>query len=643
MLPTVTPGTCWIVPLIRLCHFPAYAGGMENWRAPQQQIVKRSTVHTGQQTCLSPESVVGPDRCIDAKLASMVPPWFPTHDASTQWSPAGKPVRKSSPNGQTQDVNLLRGTHAGKQGATACYTSDPHCGSKPHTALEDARGFSQSSSCCVPAALHHAETAPLPRKHTPSPTRTLCRFRRPNQEKPKPVCLQEPGEPPRPRSPSLTQKPQPRMTERPESSKGAGSSQQPFGDDQKSAIGSVWQGPDQTVQVEVPAAPTVHASSSHVQLRSRSRSKWLSSCPKESTQFTRSPDSRVRWRPHSAHSHLPRSIDPILPCSFISFSGSSAHGVMGQVSPPPAQSPMHTYAAAKRFGPGRRHSSAPCCLDRHLPQTQQLRSADIKYPQSFSPKLKQTGCQSLGFSARSTSASPMPGWTPASHVSYSPTPMHLHDVIKTSSDAPRAGIFNTRSPHGTGVSRGLTAVVPCTHSSDDSSCGSPVSRAATIWGCSALERALRQVENTLGRTSKKVSLAAPCIQSVDHGRSPHQPFGDKLRRSSTVMQTGHPHHHAPSTLKRLNNHNPKRYQWYERCQSPAAQKLAKKLAHIDLCPIGVPQEAQCMHVDQSHVARPGGDYDESGRVGSWADEPGVYNLEAAALRQAAQKFFRKQR
>lgn len=32
-----------------------------------------------------------------------------------------------------------------------------------------------------------------------------------------------------------------------------------------------------------------------------------------------------------------------------------------------------------------------------------------------------------------------------------------------------------------------------------------------------------------------------------------------------------------------------------------------------------------------------------GGAAPWTDEPGVYKLEAVALRQAAQKFFRKQR
>lgn len=604
--------------------------------------MKRPTAHSGQQSCSSPGSVAGRDSCADANSASMPPPHLPTHDASTQWSPAGKPVLNTSPNGQTQDAHLSRGSHAGDNGATACYTSVPHRWSTRHIDLADARGFSQSTSGCAPAALPQSESAPLPRKHTPSPTRKLCQFPRPEQEQPLPLCLQVAGEPPRLRSPSLMQQAQPRTTEFPESSKYRVSPQQGFQNDQKSAISSTWQGPDETIQDEVPAATAVHTSSLPVHLRSRSRVERLSSCPKESTQLTRSPDLRVQWRPHSAHAHLRRSIDPILPSLLSSPSSSPARNVMRQDTLQPAQSPMRAYASAKRFGPGRRHSSAPCCLDRHLPQKRQFRSADIQCPKGFSPKLKQGGRKDLGFFPRSKSASPMPGWTLASHALNSPAPMHLKHVIKTSPHAPRESVSNIRSPHGTGASPGLTAVAPHTDSSDESSCGSPVSRAATMWGCNALERALRQVENTLGRTSKKVNLAAPYIQSLDLGWCPRKPFVDKNRRSSTVVQVGHRHHQVPSPLKRLNNRNPRRDQWYGRCRSPVAQNLAKKLAHLDLCPIIEPREAQCMQVDKGHIARVKGKSDESSRR-SWEDEPGVYNLEAAALREAAQKFFRKQR
>eukprot|EP00892_Ulva_mutabilis_P008703 jgi/Ulvmu1/6204/UM028_0060.1 len=317
------------------------------------------------------------------------------------------------------------------------------------------------------------------------------------------------------------------------------------------------------------------------------------------------------------------------------------------ISLPP--SPLSAYASAKRFGPiGSPLQASPCCMVPSLISARHSTQLHVEQPR-WSPMCQSDEHLNYGRRPclRHTHGSPDQSDRPTAKLSPSLSPRR--ESLNPDPARPlKPHRRSTCSRHQRGAcTRGTKSIAQqAVVSSDDSSSGSPVSRAASIWGCNALERALRQVENTLGRTSLKQSTRIPGRRSPEQRRP-----GVMTSTRPCNQMTGHARLHRSSSILGTQAGKGARGDSREvpvsgrgRMRLPARPAAACSKGALDggSCSVRNYEDMQ----DPSSgfrctlaPGRPG----VAGCDAPWADEPGVYNLEAAALRQAAQSFFRKQR
>lgn len=578
---------------------------------------------------------------------SLIPPGVPTNDACTQWSPGKLAVTSASPCRQ-QNPRLPALPNKAVSSVVSTTSTKPlqridgHRHSESSLASEDAvTDASRQKECATPQTSNHTETAPLPRCHTPSPTRLLLHVTNPAQavrEQPQQASVPQAAHIFPPCSP-MSKHPQIRTSTPPGTSHNASTLQHTIRGGQRSGQGTTLNRVEDAHHIDHRPGRPVRTTTVYGQRLSCSNVDWPVLCPVTSTQLTWRPFSMPPYNPNSARPEHGRGRTRTVPCKPRSQEHSHVCHDAGPAEEPRLHPPMSAYAAAKRFGPGRRHLSAPCCLenaDRRMPPAQQLESTSFPSRKNYFPKLKKSTLLKVRVQERTPSAPPKALWTPASQWSDLRSPMYVQqDSPSQMPHRSRLDFAERGARHASRVLNERQANLSRVDSCDDSSSGSPLSRAASVWGCDALERALQQVENTLGRNKTSVN---PCCT-----HSSYDYLGkNNLRCFMKGMQRGRsPPHELSKCMSIDQPHDSGTDAWHVRERGLMSEASAHQLKHVRPCAHQLHQQTKCKHVCGGRNMKK--TKESFGGAAPWTDEPGVYKLEAVALRQAAQKFFRKQR
>lgn len=307
-------------------------------------------------------------------------------------------------------------------------------------------------------------------------------------------------------------------------------------------------------------------------------------------------------------------------------------------------SPMDMYAHAKRFGPNKvsAHESL-CSLDPYLASPGCAKPANPQR-QSALPQSQYDKGAHEGQTWRSRR--PLQSRI-LDHMENFPPSLcrtHLHRASPS-----RPGHTAHARLHKT-CPTVRPKVDPAASMSEDSSSVSPVSLAATVWGCNALERALQQVENTLGRTYKKKCQQMPGLRSSQSSQHTlHSCLVVKKDKAANTKVKPAAMVQDATTRKveesdMLSRERPQSHLKNVRGRVPAFPCLTRRRKMLRSGPHAVRMhQDNCQTDTGSRCMSEPVSSDSAGSASPWADEPGVYNLEAAAMRQAAQKIFRKQR